>query len=218
MPSSDVYVSPQVAAVRALHQQTIDARSQFPTVKDYLFQFAQNLMAAYQAESPVAIIEINNYHPAYLGKKESEIRQNDLVEADFLYTIAKEYGYTNWEQVEKEGQAPINLDFEKAVDLLLAGEKAALENLLNKKPHLIQAQSSFGHKAQLIHYVGSNGVEIWRQVVPLNLAAITKMLIEHGADVQAVVNVYGGTKVAALVSSSGHPWEAGVAEEVLELL
>lgn len=218
MPSSDIYISPQVSAVKGMHQNTIDVRSKFPSVKDYLFQMAKNLMTAYRNQNPAAIIELNNYHPDYLGKPESFIRQQELEQADFLFTIAKEYGYTDWEQVVATGQSPLHLDFEKALDLLLAGNKLELEEFLNEKPQLILATSSFGHQAQLIHYVGSNGIELWRQVVPLNLPAITKMLIEKGADIQAEVNVYGGTNVAALVSSSGHPWVAGVAEEVLELL
>lgn len=218
MHSSDVFISPQVAAVKAIHQHTIDARLQIATVRDFLYQMAQNLMVAYQAKKTAAVIEINNYHPDYLGKPESEIRQKELVEADFMHTIANEYGFTNWVQVEKEGQIPIDQDFEKAVDLLLAGKKAELEALLEEKPHLISAHSSFGHKVLLIHYVGSNGVELWRQVVPLNLAEITQMLIKKGADKQAMANVYGGSSLAGLVSTSSHPWEAGVAEAVLDLL
>ena len=217
MLSSDVYVAPEVAAVKALHQHTIDNRPKFVFVKDFLAQLAQNLAVGYQRQEPAAITELNNYHPDYLGKPESEIRQQALDMADFQLVIAKEYGYQDWTQVEQQANSPLDHEFEIALDILLEGKKDELEAFRNINPSLLQARSSFGHRAQLIHYVGSNGVELWRQVVPLNLAEMTKMLLDKGADVQSVANVYGGSKVAQLVSTSGHPWEAGVAKEVLAL-
>jgi hypothetical protein len=71
----------------------------------------------------------------------------------------------------------------------------------------------------LLHYVGSNGVETYRQKVPLNLAAITRLLVEAGADVNATANMYGGGSTAlGLLVTSDHPAKAGVTADVLKVL
>ena len=46
--------------------------------------------------------------------------------------------------------------------------------VLASDPSLIHRRSSFGHRSTLLHYVGSNGVETYRQRVPMNLAEIAK--------------------------------------------
>ena len=75
------------------------------------------------------------------------------------------------------------------------------------------------HRATLLHYVGSNGVEIRRQKVPANLVAITELLLETGSDVNATARVYGGEMTTySLVATSGHPVRAGLAEELLATL
>jgi len=69
-----------------------------------------------------------------------------------------------------------------------------------------------------LHYVGSNGIETHRQRVPSNLAAITRRLLDSGAVVDAVAQMYGGTTTLALLMSSVHPSRAGVRDEVAALL
>jgi hypothetical protein len=71
----------------------------------------------------------------------------------------------------------------------------------------------------LLHYVGSNGVETYRQKVPLNLAEITRLLVDAGAHVNATANMYGGGSTAlGLLVTSDHPAKAGVAAEVRRVL
>ena len=69
-------------------------------------------------------------------------------------------------------------------------------------------------RATVLHYAGSNGVESYRQVVPLNLADIVDFLIRAGADPQAEATIYGGSTARALFESSTHPIQANVHEKV----
>ncbi len=99
------------------------------------------------------------------------------------------------------------------MDTLLSGDVKRLHGLLSSNPSLIYRRSSFGHRSTLLHYAGSNGVETYRQRVPLNLAEITCLLVEAGADVNATANMYGGGSTAlGLLVTSDHPAKAGVNE------
>jgi hypothetical protein len=70
-----------------------------------------------------------------------------------------------------------------------------------------------------LHYAAANGVEIYRQVVPLNLAELVALLIDGGADVDAPARAYGADlRPLDLLLTSGHPHEAGVTGDVAALL
>src|SRR5947209_18207961 len=125
-------------------------------------------------------------------------------------TIAREYGFADWSNVEARGANPSDPDFELAVDTLLRGDVEALRGLLSSDPSLVHRRSSFGHRSTLLHYVGSNGVETYRQRVPMNLAEIARLLVEAGADVNATADMYGGSTALGLLVTSDHPAKAGV--------
>ena len=120
--------------------------------------------------------------------------------------------------VEARGTSPPDRNFEITVDTLLSGDVERLRGLLSSDPSLIHQRSSFGHGSTLLHYVGSNGVETYRQRVPLNLADITRLLVDAGADVNATANMYGGSTTLGLLVTSDHPAKAGVTGDVHKVL
>src|SRR6185436_7211293 len=101
--------------------------------------------------------------------------------------------------------------FETAVEAVVDGEVAALERLLRADPGLVRARSSRvthsdppEHRSTLLHYVASNGVEGHRQRSPKNAVAVATMLLEAGAEPDALSFAYGGecTTMTLLVSST----------------
>ena len=48
------------------------------------------------------------------------------------------------------------------------------------------------YAATLLHYVGANGVEGYRQQSPPNAVAIARLLLDAGAEVDAFAGMYGG--------------------------
>src|SRR5882757_2326180 len=95
--------------------------------------------------------------------------------------------------------------FETAVEALIHGEATTLRLLLDQHPNLIRARSARPHKAHLLHYIGANGVEDERQVTPPNAVELTRMLLDAGAEVDAVAGLYRGTTTLGLVATSIHP-------------
>ena len=47
------------------------------------------------------------------------------------------------------------------------------------------------HGATLLHYVAANGIENYRQKTPPNIVELTKLLLDSGAAVNAIADLYG---------------------------
>jgi Ankyrin repeats (3 copies) len=110
-------------------------------------------------------------------------------------------------------------EFEAAVDAVIEGNSLALRALLRGHPDLVRARSARPHRATLLHYVAANGVEDDRQKTPANAVEIARMLLEAGAEPDALADMYGTqcTTMSMLVSSS-HPAAAGVQVALVETL
>lgn len=183
------------------------------TVKQRLSKIADRLWQAYQYDNSEVLNQINNYNPKYLSRSWSAIKTEGFKEYDAYATIANEYGFKSWTEVP---DTAIDLTFEKAIDTLLAGDLKQLESLLKEDPALVEKRSPYAHQATLLHYVGSNGVELYRQVVPSNLVDCMTILLQHGADHTATMPVYGGQyTMIELLTTSAHPKAAGLLDEMV---
>jgi ankyrin repeat protein len=208
-------------------------------VEEYEKQAGQLLEAQRSGDSE-AIRIIHENHPRFLDSKipwlpknlpDSEIRNAALDLADAQLAIARWYNFGSWaalaqhvEAVTRENSSVYR--FEAAVEAVINGDSAALESLLRETPDLIRARSArvthFDppvHRATLLHYIAANGVEGYRQKTPKNAVEIAKILLEAGAEVDALAEMYGGhcTTMSMLVSSC-HPAKAGVQVALVETL
>ena len=185
------------------------------TIRERLTELSNALWRAFEDNNPVVLNEINNYHPNFIGQSWNEIRSGNFSYSDAPLTIAHQYGYSDWEDVPDD---PVDIPFETAVDLLLAGELESLREAIQEDPALVIRQSCYGHEASLLHYVGNNGVELYRQVLPSNLPQILRLLIESGADPNQTMKVYGGAfKMIDLFKTSIHPIDSGMRESVISV-
>ncbi|HEX7192433.1 MAG TPA: ankyrin repeat domain-containing protein [Thermoanaerobaculia bacterium] len=110
-------------------------------------------------------------------------------------------------------------DFETAVDAVVSGDAGTLRSMLRAQPELVRGRSARPHHATLLHYVAANGVEDERQRTPPNALEIAKTLLDAGAEVDAVAEMYDAeaTTMAMLVSSTP-PAAAGLQPALAELL
>lgn len=137
--------------------------------------------------------------------------------------IARSYGFENWPKFTKHLErlaknSPVSR-FEEAADAIAGGDIVTLKRLLREDPKLVQARSTREHRATLLHYVSANGVESYRQKTPGNIVEITQVLLEAGAEIDAIAEVYGGKCTTLdLAATSIHPVRAGVLEELLQYL
>jgi hypothetical protein len=202
-------------------------------------QQAESLLAGHRAADPAAINLFHRKHPRFLDEKikwlpksiaNSEIRDAALSLDDARLAIARFYDFLDWpalaahvEAVSRQG--PV-VEFESAVEAVVNGDLAALQDALRRDPALVRARSNrvcaFDppmHRATLLHYVAANGVEAYRQKTPPNAVEIARALLRAGAEPDALADMYGAecTTMSMLVSSS-HPAEAGLQVPLVELL
>ena len=187
-----------------------------PSLEQYKKQAKDFVKLARSSDSGV-FERIRKYHPhpASLGAK--------FALADAQLVIAREHGFESWPKFAKhiEGLAlensPVS-QFELAADAIVTGDTAALESLLRENPNLIRVRSTRVHRATLLHYVGANGFENYRQKSPKNAVEIAKILLDAGAEVDAVADAYGKDTTLGLVATSIHPKQAGVQIALMETL
>lgn len=155
--------------------------------------------------------------------KDLKSSATNLKLADAQLQIAREHGFLSWPKFAKhiEGLSSSNSPvskFEQAADAIVTGDRATLESLLNDDPKLIHQRSTRVHRATLLHYISANGFENYRQKTPANAAEIAKLLLNAGAEVDAIADSYGKDTTLGLIASSIHPKRAGVQIALLELL
>ena len=214
-----MYISEQVKRIRAMHWDLISREFKAIPVVDYLRPYAENLWKHCQEGNRMVLVELNNYHRDWLGFPRDEIVLSQLNLEDFLETTANEFGFSSWKWLEDHLEVKMDPEFERAVDYLLLGKLDLLQKVIDNHPELLTRSSVYGHQAGLIHYVASNGVEIWRQVVPSNLLEITQYLLEKGASINQSHNIYGGNcSLIDLIASSAHPKDAGLSESLIDLI
>jgi len=113
----------------------------------------------------------------------------------------------------------VDTKFEAAVDAIVIGDLATLEQLIQESPELVRARSARPHHATLLHYLAANGVEDERQKSPRNAVAIARALLTAGSEVDALAAMYGGYQTTMnMLVSSVHPAETGVQDALVETL
>jgi ankyrin repeat protein len=201
---------------------------------------AEELWEGWRSWDADAIQTIRQNHPRFLDERigwlpkkmsEEELRRVPFDLADAQLALARCYGFADWHAVACYVAEVEKVDsrvwrFESAVEAVINGDANTLAQLLQKDPELIRTRSTRitahdppMHRATLLHYVAANGVEGYRQKTPSNAVQIARMLLEAGAEVDALANMYGGgcTTMSMLVSSC-HPAEAGVQVPLVEAL
>ncbi len=209
------------------------------TLQQYREQAAA-LFQAWRAGDASVIQIVRHKHPRFLNpaipwlpKKlsDAEVRSEAFDLSDAELTVARAYDFENWSRladhaaaVTDEGSAV--WEFESAVEAVVQGDLATLESSLHAHPDLVHARSTrvthFDppvHGATLLHYVAANGVEGHRQKTPPNAVAVARMLLEAGAEPDALAGMYGGQHATmSLLVSSDHPARAGLQVPLVDTL
>jgi ankyrin repeat protein len=185
---------------------------------------AKDLLRAARAGDAAAVDRLNRT-PRVLRQSQRG-HEVSYALADAQFVIAREHGFESWPSFASHLDALAYADapaarFERAADAVVAGDEETLAHLLSEDPTIARARSPRAHHATLLHYIAANGVEDFRQRTPANAVRIARLLIEHGADVDATADSYGGgpgqTTLNLLVSSI-HPARAGLQVPLVETL
>lgn len=137
--------------------------------------------------------------------------------------IAGAYSFESWNAFasfceDDTRQTSEGAEFEVAADAVVDGNLARLQSLLRENPALAHARSARIHRATLVYYLAANGIEDFRQRSPANAPEIARLLLDAGAEVDALCGMgkSDDTPMLALVTSV-HPHHTGVATELIEI-
>lgn len=184
---------------------------------------AKALYEALQARENSALWNFKWMHPHFRGKTVTDVDPSTLDLDDARLVVAHEYGFPAWfnltkfaDEIAEDGQAT---QFERAVDAVVSGDVDALRTMIRNDPQLVHRRSARFHRATLLHYIAANGVESVRQKTPPNAMEIARLLLDSGADPDALAMMYDNlcTTMSMLVSSA-HPAGAGLQADLAELL
>lgn len=188
-----------------------------PSMAQYRKQ-AKELLKAWQAGDAAAVLRGSHSHPRW-----KQGLPPDPALADAQWVLALEHGFESWPTFVQEIEALRRADspvsrFEQAADAVVNGDLETLRRLVEADPALLHARSGRVHRAMLLHYVGANGFENFRQRTPPNSVEVARFLLDAGAEVDAISSSYGKDTALGLVATSVHPKDAGVQLPLMELL
>jgi ankyrin repeat protein len=199
------------------------------------------VFAGWQSGDQQALKFFRAHHPKFLDDKipwlqrfwesDEQARAIPIDRDDARLAVARSYDFQDWRALETYAAAVADSSsptsrFERAAEAVIDGDAATLARMLADDPQLVRARSTrvcnFDppvHRATLLHYTAANGVEGYRQRTPPNAVEVAKVLLEAGADPNALQGSYGSenTTMAMLVSSSP-PKQAGVQVALVETL
>ena len=149
-------------------------------------------------------------HPRLKRASPATVLGAKLALADAQLVIAREYGFESWAALKHEVEAGKRVAkfkphprFGEAVAALVAGDLRRLEQLLLEHPELVHARTNleppYGYfaGATLLHHVAWNPSR--REPVPNNIVDVARLLLDRGADVNALT--LGRSAGTTMVSS-----------------
>jgi ankyrin repeat protein len=168
-------------------------------------------------------------HPRMKGQSHEAILERPLRLADAQLVLALEYGFQSWallkDQVERGHrieQIKSHPRFDEALEALRVGNLARLREVLAKNPDLIHARTNleppYGYfsGATLLHHVAGNPG--WDRPLPKNIVEVARLLLEHGADVNAMTLGKNAGTTMGLVITSKQASDANVSGPLIDLL
>lgn len=194
------------------------------TVDEYQRQ-AEALYAALKSKDDDAGWRFKWVHPRFKDKTIVDVGEalESLTLADAQTVIAQEYSFDTWADLTGFADAvaiegPV-ATFETAVDAVVEGDLATLRIMLREDPGLVHARSTRRHHCTLLHYLGANGVEGGRQKTPPNAVEVMKLLLDAGAEPDALADLYDNKcSTMSMLVTSCHPANAGLQATMAETL
>ncbi len=196
---------------------------------------AGELRRSHRDGKPAAAARVIAHHPRMKGQPVQAVLARSLALADAQLVVAREYGFDTWarlkhhvETVDRVAKFEPHPRFEAAVAAIDAGDLEQLRSLIAPEPALIHARTNleppydYFTGATLLHHVAGNPDRgrLAGELGPLpkNIVAIARLLLDAGADVNAVtLGSHGGTTMDLIITSK-QASDAGVSGPLMDLL
>jgi hypothetical protein len=102
-----VYVSDQVREVERLHRDLLTDRFRQLPIRDQLDGQAHRIIEGHKAGNRAVVMHITCWHPQLVCHTADDIMNSTFTLDDARQTIAREYGFADWSDVEARGANPL---------------------------------------------------------------------------------------------------------------
>jgi len=166
---------------------------------DHLKHQAKDLLREHAAHRLDAAQKLREFHPRFRHATDAEIFAAALKLSDAQLTIARESGFPSWTRLKRRVEKPTTADrldlrhhdriadpvFRRAVDLIDAGDAAALRAHLKQHPKLVHQHLTFegGNYFQsptLLEFIAENPIRNGN--LPANIVEVARVILEAGPD------------------------------------
>jgi hypothetical protein len=196
---------------------------------DHLRYQAKDLLKEHGAHTPGVAQRIREFHPRFSRATDAEIFAAEFKLSDAQLTIAREAGFPSWPRLKTHIERPTLADqldlphhqriedapFRRAVELLDAGDVAALRVHLKQHPNLARQHVTFEggnyfRHPSLLEFIAENPVR--RGTLPKNIVELAAVILEAGIDQSSL------DETLMLVATGSVPRECGLQVALIELL
>jgi ankyrin repeat protein len=196
---------------------------------DHLKHQAKDLLKQHSAKELSSAQRLREFHPKFRRATDQKIFAKPLSLSDAQLSIARERGFISWTRLKRHIEKPSLVDrltlphhqriedpaFRHAVDLIDAGNVAALRSHLAQNPHLIHRRilfegANYFRNPSLLEFIAENPIR--HGAMPANIVDVTKTLLQAGPD-PAVRN-----ETLILVATGRIPRECKVQIPLIETL
>src|SRR5690348_8239050 len=174
---------------------------------------ANELLTLQREKKASAAARIAANHPQFKNRPPEDALAPSFALADAQLVIAREYGFPSWAALKHDVEASQRVakfkphpQFDAALAAIVAGDIDRIRALLDAHPDLVHARTNleppfhYFTGATLLHHLAWNPSR--KEPVPSNVVAIARLLLDRGADPDALTLGRSiGTTMGLIVTS-----------------
>ena len=190
---------------------------------------AGELLKLQREKKASAAARIAANHPRFKHHPLQEALASPFALADAQLVIAREYGFPSWATLKHDVEAARRVakfkrhpQFDDALSAIIAGDIDRLRALLDAHPELVHARTNleppfhYFTGATLLHHLAWNPSR--KEPVPSNIVEIARLLLDRGADPDALTLGRSIGSTMGLIVTSRMASEANVSGPLMDLL
>lgn len=211
-----IYIPDDVSSLKKLLAEELPLLHSLILIQDYIIRVADRLQSAIDNRNPILSVLLRNHYTRFSFESLEDI-WNQSHQIDLQELSARMHGFNEFSDIDSVSY--IDPELQMGIDHFLNSPIEIFQDYIINHQSILDKQTAFGHQASLIHYIGSNGVEIYRQQVPLDIVIRVSILKDLNASFDISHKIYGGhCSLIDLIETSAHPKDAGVRKQLMKII
>lgn len=104
---AQLHIDPEIAAVRKLHNAQSSTNHSNLNIHEWFASQAGIILNAHQQGNRTVLFHLRCWSPDYVSADPARIMSSELTLEQAQETIAREYGYNDWQEIEALGSTTL---------------------------------------------------------------------------------------------------------------